>query len=126
MVRMMEGLGKERSTCGARSFPWLGHTETEASTLLWKLKDCFSTDETSSPHQTDKVCIYQYRHMEHNGETELFSKREIKMKIFQVCYQTINVNFFFFFFFLLHSTIYPLLSLKKIFVILKCFRSNKL
>lgn len=51
---MMEGLGKERSTCGARSFPWLGHTETEASTLLWKLKDCFSTDETSSPHQTDK------------------------------------------------------------------------
>uniref|UniRef100_A0A3P8Q340 Meiosis regulator and mRNA stability factor 1 n=1 Tax=Astatotilapia calliptera TaxID=8154 RepID=A0A3P8Q340_ASTCA len=51
---MMEGLGKERSTCGARSFPWLAHTETEASTLLWKLKDCFSAHETSSPHQTDK------------------------------------------------------------------------
>ncbi|XP_030583735.1 meiosis regulator and mRNA stability factor 1 isoform X4 [Archocentrus centrarchus] len=51
---MMEGLGKERSTCGARPFPWLGHPKTEASTLLWKLKDCFSTDETSSPHQTDK------------------------------------------------------------------------
>uniref|UniRef100_A0A3P9BU63 Meiosis regulator and mRNA stability factor 1 n=1 Tax=Maylandia zebra TaxID=106582 RepID=A0A3P9BU63_9CICH len=50
----MEGLGKERSTCGARSFPWLAHTETEASTLLWKLKDCFSAHETSSPHQTDK------------------------------------------------------------------------
>lgn len=50
----MEGLGKERSTCGARPFPWLGHPKTEASTLLWKLKDCFSTDETSSPHQTDK------------------------------------------------------------------------
>lgn len=45
--------------------------------------------------------------MELNEETELFSKWEIKMKIFQVCYQTINVNKFFYFI-LLRSVIYPL------------------
>ncbi|XP_044045028.1 meiosis regulator and mRNA stability factor 1 isoform X4 [Siniperca chuatsi] len=51
---MMEGLGKERSICSSRPFPWLGHPKTEASTLLWKLKDCFSTNETTSLHHTDK------------------------------------------------------------------------
>ncbi|XP_062286521.1 meiosis regulator and mRNA stability factor 1 [Scomber scombrus] len=46
---MMEGLGKERSICSSRPFPWLGHPKTESSTLLWKLKDCFSTNETAAP-----------------------------------------------------------------------------
>ncbi|XP_028279401.1 meiosis regulator and mRNA stability factor 1 isoform X2 [Parambassis ranga] len=47
----MDGLEKERSLCSSRPFPWLS-PRTEASTLLWKLKDCFSSDETTSPHQT--------------------------------------------------------------------------
>ncbi|XP_008278131.1 meiosis arrest female protein 1 homolog isoform X2 [Stegastes partitus] len=55
---MMEELGKERSICSSRPFPWLSHPKTEASTLLWKLKDCFSTNETTAPHQTDKENNY--------------------------------------------------------------------
>ncbi|XP_058497584.1 meiosis regulator and mRNA stability factor 1 [Solea solea] len=55
---MMEGLGKERSMCSANPFPWLNHPKTEASTLLWKLKDCFSTTETTAPHHTDKQNNY--------------------------------------------------------------------
>ncbi|XP_026216745.1 meiosis regulator and mRNA stability factor 1 isoform X3 [Anabas testudineus] len=51
---MMEGLGKERSICSSRPFPWLSHPKTEASNLLWKLKDCFSNNETPAPHHTDK------------------------------------------------------------------------
>ncbi|XP_034470489.1 meiosis regulator and mRNA stability factor 1 isoform X2 [Hippoglossus hippoglossus] len=50
---MMDGLGKERSMCNASNYPWLNHPKTEASTLLWKLKDCFSTAETTAPHHTD-------------------------------------------------------------------------
>ncbi|XP_018520259.1 meiosis regulator and mRNA stability factor 1 isoform X3 [Lates calcarifer] len=55
---MMEGLGKERSICSSSPFPWLIHPKTEASTLLWKLKDCFSTTETTAPHHTDKESNY--------------------------------------------------------------------
>ncbi|XP_040001756.1 meiosis regulator and mRNA stability factor 1 isoform X3 [Xiphias gladius] len=55
---MMEGLGKERSICSASTFPWLSHPKTEASTLLWKFKDCFSTTETTAPHHTDKENNY--------------------------------------------------------------------
>ncbi|XP_023277796.1 meiosis regulator and mRNA stability factor 1 isoform X1 [Seriola lalandi dorsalis] len=55
---MMERLGKERSICSASPFPWLSHPKTEASTLLWKLKDCFSTTETTTPHHTDKEKNY--------------------------------------------------------------------
>ncbi|XP_016890739.1 meiosis regulator and mRNA stability factor 1 isoform X2 [Cynoglossus semilaevis] len=51
---MMEGLGKERSPSKANPFPWLSQPKTEASTLLWKLKDCFSSIETTGPHLTDK------------------------------------------------------------------------
>ncbi|XP_029311760.1 meiosis regulator and mRNA stability factor 1 isoform X4 [Cottoperca gobio] len=51
---MMEGPGKERSICSSRPFPWLGHPKTEASTLLWKLKDCFPTKETTSASPTDR------------------------------------------------------------------------
>ncbi|XP_056265844.1 meiosis regulator and mRNA stability factor 1 isoform X2 [Pseudoliparis swirei] len=50
----MEGLGKERSICSSRHFPWLSHPKTEASTLLWKLKDCFPTNETTTAHHADK------------------------------------------------------------------------
>ncbi|XP_028452409.1 meiosis regulator and mRNA stability factor 1 isoform X1 [Perca flavescens] len=50
----MEGLEKERAICSSRPFPWLSHPKTEASTLLWKLKDCFPTNETTSAHHTDK------------------------------------------------------------------------
>ncbi|XP_059211415.1 meiosis regulator and mRNA stability factor 1 isoform X3 [Centropristis striata] len=55
---MMEGLGKERSIGSSRPFPWLSHPKTEASTLLWKLKDCFPTNETTSAHHTDKENNY--------------------------------------------------------------------
>uniref|UniRef100_UPI003AB1082E meiosis regulator and mRNA stability factor 1 n=1 Tax=Centroberyx gerrardi TaxID=166262 RepID=UPI003AB1082E len=55
---MMEGLGKERSICSSRPFPWLSHPKTEASTLLWKLKDCFSTYEKTTPPYTDKQSDY--------------------------------------------------------------------
>ncbi|KAL7404735.1 hypothetical protein ABVT39_018637 [Epinephelus coioides] len=55
---MMEGLGKERSISSSKPFPWLSHPKTEASTLLWKLKDCFPTNETTSPHHTDKENNY--------------------------------------------------------------------
>ena len=51
---MMEGLGNDRSICSSRPYPWLSHPKTEASTLLWKLKDCFSANETPSLHHTDK------------------------------------------------------------------------
>lgn len=51
---MMEGLGNERSICSSKPYPWLSHPKTEASTLLWKLKDCFSTNETPPLHHTDK------------------------------------------------------------------------
>ncbi|XP_053273625.1 meiosis regulator and mRNA stability factor 1 [Pleuronectes platessa] len=55
---MMDGLGKERSMCNAANYPWLNHPKTEASTLLWKLKDCFSTAETSALHHTVKENNY--------------------------------------------------------------------
>lgn len=55
---MMDGLGKERSTCSSRPFPWLSPPKTEASTLLWKLKDCFSTNETASLHHSVKENNY--------------------------------------------------------------------
>ncbi|CAJ1053824.1 meiosis regulator and mRNA stability factor 1 isoform X8 [Xyrichtys novacula] len=55
---MMEGLGKERSICNSRPLPWPNHPKTEPPTLLWKLKDCFSTDETNSLCHTDKENNY--------------------------------------------------------------------
>ncbi|XP_072319967.1 meiosis regulator and mRNA stability factor 1 isoform X2 [Eucyclogobius newberryi] len=42
----MEELGKEGSISSSRPFPWLSPTKTEASTLLWKLKDCFSNNSS--------------------------------------------------------------------------------
>ncbi|XP_061578844.1 meiosis regulator and mRNA stability factor 1 isoform X2 [Cololabis saira] len=51
---MMEGLGKEKSICSSRPLPWHIHPNTEASTLLWTLKDCFSSNDTASPHQANK------------------------------------------------------------------------
>ncbi|KAM9314631.1 meiosis regulator and mRNA stability factor 1 isoform 2-T3 [Pholidichthys leucotaenia] len=50
---MEEGPGQERSICSSRPYPWLNHPKSDPSSLLWKLKDCFSTDEKTSPHQTD-------------------------------------------------------------------------
>ncbi|KAM3864557.1 meiosis regulator and mRNA stability factor 1 [Diretmus argenteus] len=56
---MMEGLGNESSICSPRPFPWLSHPKTEASTtLLWKLKDCFSTNEKTSPTYTENQNDY--------------------------------------------------------------------
>ncbi|KAM9818666.1 meiosis regulator and mRNA stability factor 1 isoform 5-T6 [Syngnathus typhle] len=52
----MERLGKERSVCSPKTSPWIGHPETEASTLLWKLKDCFTINDTLvSPQMNKKV-----------------------------------------------------------------------
>lgn len=47
---MMDAVGNERYTCASRQHPWLSQpqSEAQASTLLWKLKDCFSTSETNS------------------------------------------------------------------------------
>ncbi|XP_077426139.1 meiosis regulator and mRNA stability factor 1 isoform X2 [Vanacampus margaritifer] len=50
----MEGLGKERSVCSPKTSPWVGPSKTEASTLLWKFKDCFSTNEAPVPPKTNK------------------------------------------------------------------------
>uniref|UniRef100_A0A674DCJ2 Meiosis regulator and mRNA stability factor 1 n=1 Tax=Salmo trutta TaxID=8032 RepID=A0A674DCJ2_SALTR len=57
---MMEGLGKERSICSSRPFPWLSHPEKEASSRLWKLTDCFSTSkqQNSPSYNTDKQNDY--------------------------------------------------------------------
>lgn len=54
----MEGLEKERSICSSRPFPWLDPPKTEASTLLWKLKDCFSNNVTTAPSHSDKESSY--------------------------------------------------------------------
>ncbi|XP_074540199.1 meiosis regulator and mRNA stability factor 1 isoform X2 [Halichoeres trimaculatus] len=55
---MMEGLGKERSICSSRPLSWPNQPKTEPSTLLWKLKDCFSTDETTSFPRIDQENNY--------------------------------------------------------------------
>lgn len=44
----MDEVENERYACTSRHYPWLSQPEPEASTLLWKLKDCFSTSETNS------------------------------------------------------------------------------
>lgn len=54
----MEGLEKERSIRSFRPFAWPSHPKTEAPTLLWKLKDCFSTNETTAPPHTDTENSY--------------------------------------------------------------------
>ncbi|XP_045061155.1 meiosis regulator and mRNA stability factor 1 isoform X4 [Coregonus clupeaformis] len=56
----MEGLGKERSICSSRPFPWLSHPEKEASSRLWKLTDCFSTygQKNTPSYNTDKQNDY--------------------------------------------------------------------
>ncbi|XP_037830656.1 meiosis regulator and mRNA stability factor 1 isoform X3 [Kryptolebias marmoratus] len=46
----MEGLGKEKP----RPAPWLIHPKAEASNLLWKLKDCFSPNQTTPSHLSNK------------------------------------------------------------------------
>ncbi|XP_077460554.1 meiosis regulator and mRNA stability factor 1 isoform X4 [Stigmatopora argus] len=50
----MEGLGKERSVCSPKTSPWIAHSNTEALTLLEKLKDCFTTNGTTVPPETGK------------------------------------------------------------------------
>nr|XP_029136909.1 meiosis regulator and mRNA stability factor 1 isoform X2 [Labrus bergylta] len=55
---MMEGLGNDTFICSSRALPCLSHPKTEPSTLLWKLKDCFSTNETNSLRHTDKENNY--------------------------------------------------------------------
>lgn len=45
---IMDGVENERYTSTSRHCSWLSQPESEASTLLWKLKDCFSTSETNS------------------------------------------------------------------------------
>ncbi|XP_051940792.1 meiosis regulator and mRNA stability factor 1 isoform X2 [Hippocampus zosterae] len=41
----MEGLGKERSVCSPKTSPWIGHP-----------KDCFTTNDTLVPPETNKKC----------------------------------------------------------------------
>ncbi|XP_077574271.1 meiosis regulator and mRNA stability factor 1 isoform X5 [Stigmatopora nigra] len=50
----MEGQGKERSVCSPKTSPWIAHSNTEALTLLEKLKDCFTTNGTTVPPETGK------------------------------------------------------------------------
>ncbi|KAM8878375.1 meiosis regulator and mRNA stability factor 1 isoform 1-T2 [Spinachia spinachia] len=54
----MEGLGTERSACSSRPFPWLRPPQAEASTLLWKLKDRFPSNEAASAHRADTENTY--------------------------------------------------------------------
>lgn len=51
---MMDGLGNERSMCSSKHYSWLHNHKTEASTLLWKLKICSSSDDKNSLHHMDK------------------------------------------------------------------------
>ncbi|XP_068177723.1 meiosis regulator and mRNA stability factor 1 isoform X2 [Antennarius striatus] len=51
-------LGNERSIHNSRPYPWLSDHKTEPSTRLWTLKDCFSTNEATSLHHTDKEKNY--------------------------------------------------------------------
>lgn len=103
----MEGLGKERSPSKANPFPWLSQPKTEASTLLWKLKDCFSSIETTGPHLTDKeVGIYLLHFLKminphsfpvhHCTTPHLLSITCLSEGVFML-----SINFLFFFFFLL-------------------------
>ncbi|XP_047221337.1 meiosis regulator and mRNA stability factor 1 isoform X3 [Girardinichthys multiradiatus] len=55
---MMDGAGKERSSESSRTVPCPVHPETDVSSLLWKHKDCFSSNETTSLHQKNKDNIY--------------------------------------------------------------------
>ncbi|XP_035993115.1 meiosis regulator and mRNA stability factor 1 isoform X1 [Fundulus heteroclitus] len=54
----MDGARKESSADGSRAVPCPGHPETDASNLLWKHKDCFSSNETTSPHQKNQNNAY--------------------------------------------------------------------
>ncbi|XP_067116004.1 meiosis regulator and mRNA stability factor 1 [Osmerus mordax] len=53
----MDGLGKERPICSSRPFPWLNQPETETSSRLWNLTDCFSTYDKNTPY-SDKQKEY--------------------------------------------------------------------
>ncbi|XP_046899861.1 meiosis regulator and mRNA stability factor 1 isoform X2 [Hypomesus transpacificus] len=53
----MDGLGKERPICSSRPFPWLSQPETETSSRLWNLTDCFSTYDKNTPY-SDKQKEY--------------------------------------------------------------------
>ncbi|KAK0155151.1 Meiosis regulator and mRNA stability factor 1 [Merluccius polli] len=48
----MEELGKQQSARGPQPSPWAGPLEKD--TLLWKLKDCFSSFEKASPAYNDQ------------------------------------------------------------------------
>ncbi|XP_030637945.1 meiosis regulator and mRNA stability factor 1 [Chanos chanos] len=54
----MEALGKERSVCSARPFLWIDRSEKVAPSTLWKLTECFSSEQISSLNQ------HQNNHME--------------------------------------------------------------
>lgn len=51
---MMDGLGNERSMCSSNHYSWLHNHKTEASTLLWKLKICSTSDDKNSLYHMDK------------------------------------------------------------------------
>ncbi|MEQ2302283.1 hypothetical protein AMECASPLE_005199, partial [Ameca splendens] len=53
-VCMMDGAGKERPSDSSRTVPCPVHPETDVSSLLWKHKDCISSNETTSLHQKNK------------------------------------------------------------------------
>ncbi|MEQ2191733.1 hypothetical protein XENOCAPTIV_001868, partial [Xenoophorus captivus] len=57
-VCMMDGAGKERPSDSSRTVPCPVHLETDVSSLLWKHKDCISSNETTSLHQKNKDNIY--------------------------------------------------------------------
>uniref|UniRef100_A0A3Q2Z3R8 Meiosis regulator and mRNA stability factor 1 n=1 Tax=Hippocampus comes TaxID=109280 RepID=A0A3Q2Z3R8_HIPCM len=57
----MEGLGKERSVCSPKTSPWIGHPKKEASTLLWKVKDCFTTDDTLGNDMDSKKTVLELK-----------------------------------------------------------------
>ncbi|KAM8842273.1 meiosis regulator and mRNA stability factor 1 isoform 3-T4 [Synchiropus picturatus] len=57
----MDGVGKERPVCSSKPFQWTKPPKTEASALLWKLKDCFSTNEKAHDQLDSKTKIMENR-----------------------------------------------------------------
>ncbi|XP_053713343.1 meiosis regulator and mRNA stability factor 1-like isoform X1 [Synchiropus splendidus] len=57
----MEGVGKERPVCSSKPFQWTNPPKTEASALLWKLKDCFTTNEKAHDQLDSKTKIMENR-----------------------------------------------------------------
>uniref|UniRef100_W5MKC2 Meiosis regulator and mRNA stability factor 1 n=1 Tax=Lepisosteus oculatus TaxID=7918 RepID=W5MKC2_LEPOC len=60
----MEAMVKESSLCGPTAFQWLGHTDDEAASRIWKLSDCFSAFDADKKKDLFPVWPFQEDFME--------------------------------------------------------------